>query len=941
MSGVNEDETTANGLAVTVATTPEALDRVSADARVDCLLVEYDLPNTTGPEVIDRIRAVDPDVPVVARVPDDVATADVLAAGATDVVDVDAPSELLHRRVRNAVGTPDAVDRATRQEALADLRQSALEGQNLPRLFEEATALIQASLGIDRCGLFEYRADSDDLGLVAETGWRGPETLSDDHSLARAALDAEGAVSADASVGDVAGGIALGLDLPDGPWGVLAAYTSNAREFGSAERQLLHRVASVLEPVIERQRRQGELERYETILETVDDAVYSLDPNFRMEWVNDATTEMTGFGREELIGEHSAKLADDDVFEMVEELSAQMLESGEDVASVDTNLATSEGGSVPIETRFSMLSRRDGSQGFVGVARDITDRKRYEQTLTALHTSTRELLTAEHRQDVSDLIAETASDVLDLQGVGVYLFDGDHGRLEPASWSPEMTDLVGDLPTVGPADPALVWRSFVAGDLLSYDDVREADSVFNEDTPFRSGLYVPLGEHGVLFAESTDTAAFDDQTSELVDLLAASAEAALDRVEREDDLRERDEELREQNARLTGLKQTNDIIRSVDAALVGANTREEIEAAVCEELVTADEFGFAWTAAVEDGELVSRATAGDARGYLDSVDLTLGEEFAEPAARAAATREQVVVSEVASGFQDEPWRRTALSNDYLSVLAVPLLHGDVLYGVLAVYATEQDAFDQMRRDVLNEFGGTVANAINNVETRRTMLADRVTELELKIEDDDLPLRALATAADCRFEVDDIVHESGNSSLVFCSAHDTDPDTIRSLEEEFVGVEHVGIIAEDDDAVRCELRMSSDIVAVHLADCGAVTRSISVDDSGTRVVVELPQDADVREFVEAVQHRYADTDLLARRNRSSSAQTRRDVRAGISERLTDRQHEVLRTAFASGFFEWPRDRTGQEVADSLDISQPTFNKHLRAAERKLFSMLLEG
>jgi DNA-binding CsgD family transcriptional regulator len=246
----------------------------------------------------------------------------------------------------------------------------------------------------------------------------------------------------------------------------------------------------------------------------------------------------------------------------------------------------------------------------------------------------------------------------------------------------------------------------------------------------------------------------------------------------------------------------------------------------------------------------------------------------------------------------------------------------------------------MRREVLGEFGETIANAINNVETRRTMLADRVTELELQVDDEDLPLRAFAESA-CTLEVDDVVHESGDGTLVFASAEGATADEIRALEEEFVGVEHVGVIAEDDDAVRCELRLTSDIIAGHLADCGAVTRSIRADSSGTRVVVELPHDADVREFVEAVQRRYGDTNLLARRNRSSSAQTRRDVRAGISERLTDRQHEVLRTAFASGFFEWPRDRTGQEVATSLDISQPTFNKHLRAAERKLFSMLLEG
>jgi predicted DNA-binding protein (UPF0251 family) len=31
----------------------------------------------------------------------------------------------------------------------------------------------------------------------------------------------------------------------------------------------------------------------------------------------------------------------------------------------------------------------------------------------------------------------------------------------------------------------------------------------------------------------------------------------------------------------------------------------------------------------------------------------------------------------------------------------------------------------------------------------------------------------------------------------------------------------------------------------------------------------------------------------------------------------------------------------EVADALDISRPTFNRHVRAAERALFEVLFEG
>ncbi|WP_254535769.1 bacterio-opsin activator domain-containing protein [Halomarina litorea] len=922
----------------------EAFDHVEAEAPLDCIVCDERIGDDSGLEFIDEVRARGVDLPILARVAPESA-ADALAAGATDVVSPTASPEVLDRRLQTVV---DAYagdhDRLVRREAIADLRQSALEGVGLSRLFEESTALIEATLGIDRCGLFEHRVDEDSLVLRAETGWAGDlDALTDDDSLAHNALLADGLVCADGGDGSITGGIAVGLDVEGTPWGVLAAYTTDGREFGASERELLQRVAGILEPVIAREQRHRELERYETILDTIDDGIYALDPNFRIEWVNDAVTNQTGYDADELIGSHSSLLAQDDVFEMVEKLSQQMVEEGSNVASLDTNLATKTGDTLPIETRFSMRERQDGSHGFVGVVRDITDRKRYEQTLTALHDSTRDLLHAESKHDVSDLIVATAQDVLDMQGVGVYLFDGEAGQLEPAAWSDEMAELTGGLPAVGPQHPALAWRTFVAGELLSYDDIRETDDVYNEETPFRSGLYVPLGEHGVLFAESTEIAEFDPQLTELVDLLAASAEAALDRVEREDEIRQRDSELREQNAMLTGLKRTNDIIRSIDSALVQADTREEIERAVCEKLVTADEFAFAWTGVLEDGgeRLAPRSWAGDERGYLDTVDLSPGEEHAEPAARAAAVREQVVVSEVASGFQAEPWRRTALSNDYLSVLAVPLLHGSVLYGVLTVYATKQDAFDEMTRAVLGELGQTIANAINNVETRRTMLADRVAEIELHIDDDDMFLRTLAETAECRFEVDDVIQESGGSALVFCSGVDADPEKLQALEEEFVGVEHVGIIAEDDEAVRFEMRLSGDTITQTLTDCGAVTRSIAVDDTGTRVVVELPQDADVREFVEAVQTTYSGVDLIARRNRSSSAQTRRDVRSGISERLTDRQHEVLRTAYASGFFEWPRDRTGQEVADSLDISQPTFNKHLRASERKLFSMLLEG
>ncbi|WP_101297285.1 helix-turn-helix domain-containing protein [Halegenticoccus soli] len=57
-------------------------------------------------------------------------------------------------------------------------------------------------------------------------------------------------------------------------------------------------------------------------------------------------------------------------------------------------------------------------------------------------------------------------------------------------------------------------------------------------------------------------------------------------------------------------------------------------------------------------------------------------------------------------------------------------------------------------------------------------------------------------------------------------------------------------------------------------------------------------------------------------------------------LTARQREVIEHAFSRGYFRWPREATSEELAADLDISRATFLEHLRKAEAKLLSQLLD-
>lgn len=59
-----------------------------------------------------------------------------------------------------------------------------------------------------------------------------------------------------------------------------------------------------------------------------------------------------------------------------------------------------------------------------------------------------------------------------------------------------------------------------------------------------------------------------------------------------------------------------------------------------------------------------------------------------------------------------------------------------------------------------------------------------------------------------------------------------------------------------------------------------------------------------------------------------------------DRLTDRQREVLETAYEMGYFAYPRESNAREVAAALDIGPSTLSEHLSAAQSKLLGEILD-
>lgn len=90
---------------------------------------------------------------------------------------------------------------------------------------------------------------------------------------------------------------------------------------------------------------------------------------------------------------------------------------------------------------------------------------------------------------------------------------------------------------------------------------------------------------------------------------------------------------------------------------------------------------------------------------------------------------------------------------------------------------------------------------------------------------------------------------------------------------------------------------------------------------------------LRDIVAAFRERFSEVDIRRFVRSTSDGESSNRVAVDMS-RLTDRQHEVLETAYRMGYFERPRETNATEVASALGVDPSTFSEHLAVAESKL-------
>jgi PAS domain S-box-containing protein len=387
---------------------------------------------------------------------------------------------------------------------------------------------------------------------------------------------------------------------------------------------------------------------------------------------------------------------------------------------------------------------------------------------------------------------------------------------------------------------------------------------------------------------------------------------------------------RERAAQELLLERLDGVVADVTSAVAEARSRSGLERGVVEGLAAT--YAGAWIGTYEptDEVVVPQTTAGwvgDDETACRNVPIGDADDGPVDAAVSRAVENCCVTIRTV----------TDATVPARAVAAVPLHYGDATYGVVGVYAENDSEFDEHERAVLTAVGRTIATGINTLESRRALHGEETVELQFTVTRH--PLAELADALDSRLAYRGSVGDRDRPASLF-ELSDATGEAVRSAVAE-VGVEAHAVLFEGDGGCLVELSVSDGPLRSLLGDYGAELRDVTVERGVARVTVEVARESMARSLVDAVVDRFDGGELVSYRHSGRRTETRREFVARLQDELTERQHAALVRAYTGGFFEWPHEATGDDIAEAMGVCRSTFHEHLRAAQRKLVGAMLDG
>lgn len=701
-------------------------------------------------------------------------------------------------------------------------------------------------------------------------------------------------------------------------------------------------VVGIARDLTDRRKREQDLARFDAALDTIEEATYVIDESFEVVYANRALSEQVGLELADIVGSRCYSVAHGRQEPCEGTHGAcplgTVFEAGEAAEEMHRHV-DARGRPRWVEITATPITDDGEVTAMMEVMTDVTDRVGYEQNLERVAQAARDLL-----EDVDGPVSRPITWAINngFEPVCAVFFGYESGSntlvpepTEKSGWT------VADLEPISPGDHPL-WRAYVGGERLLLDGDAVPDSARPAHGAVAEHLLTPVGDHGVLLASSAEPEYFDGRGHNVVTTLASTAEAALNRRAQAERIQASETALERANEHLRELIRVNETVRRLIGTLLGVRSETAVQETVLERLAPIEGLAFGWygePVAGNPSRIEPIDWMGEEAGYLGVVSLGgAGDEVdPEPAVAAAHRREPVSVGSTESDVQGSEWRAAALSRDFRSVLAVPVEHGQRIYGVLTLYATAPEFFAGQTRSVFVDLGDAMGRIRAHLGADRVRSTEESVELVFELPDSASRFSQLARALGATLVLERLVRtESGAAVAARTPAA---AGEVEAVAGDIVGIEELVITDHTAGETRVEFSVAEEPIVSSLLETGAIflEQTLAQDGSG-RMTVRVSAGEEASRMIESFLD--ANPGVALRARRPAPPETTASGDTDPLADLTPRQREVLAEAYAMGYFQTPRAAAGEAVADRLDMATSSFFERLRLAQANLYAALFE-
>lgn len=456
----------------------------------------------------------------------------------------------------------DGVARNANEQSIKELHntiQTFMQADTAEQIAETAVNAVSGVLDLNSNGVYLYDESQERLVPVAWTAEAEAlvgdlPTFTPDTGIAWSVFETgEAQVHSDVSTHskryNADTNVRSEIILPLGDHGVLLIGSDEFKAFDETDVDLAQTFAAHATTALDRISREQDLQQYKTLVEAAGDPMFIFNDDSRIEVANGAFLTYVNANEGAVIGSHVKDFINDKDFSQLTRLHSDLLEDPSNQwATREVATVTTTGEQRPSEINLSPLTDDAGNViNSIGVIRDISARKKREQSLEQLQRRTQALMHTSTRKETAQIAVEAAHDILEVPLAGCHLLGSDQRVLKPTAFVDSVREEIGDAPAYDRTvddDPTsqVVWDAFESGERVVIDNVDKHDELAGA-TPAQSGIIHPVGEFGVFIASATEPNAFDDADLALTEIIATALTAALERVEREQMLERQNEQL--------------------------------------------------------------------------------------------------------------------------------------------------------------------------------------------------------------------------------------------------------------------------------------------------------------------------------------------------------------------------------------------------------------